>query len=77
MIFGEIHTVHTVDGLKIELRPRPVWEPYVVAVVARRRQEQDILTPVTASERKTGLYIPNVETIRLVRDDRGWLRLTG
>ena len=26
------------------------------------------------SERKTGLYVPNVETIRLVRDERGWLR---
>ena len=23
-------------------------------------------------ERKTGLYVPNVETTRLVRDDRGW-----
>jgi hypothetical protein len=27
------------------------------------------------SERKTGLYVPNVETVRLVRDERGWLRL--
>ena len=27
------------------------------------------------SERKTGLYVPNVETTRLVRDERGWLRL--
>jgi len=24
-----------------------------------------------------GLYVPNVETIGLVRDERGWLRLTG
>jgi hypothetical protein len=27
------------------------------------------------TERKTGLYVPNVETARLVRDERGWLRL--
>jgi hypothetical protein len=26
-------------------------------------------------ERKTGLYVPNVETGWLVRDERGWLRL--
>jgi len=25
----------------------------------------------------TGLYVPNVETVRLARDDRGWLRLVG
>jgi hypothetical protein len=29
------------------------------------------------SERKTGLYVPNVETIRLVQDERGWLRPAG
>ena len=27
------------------------------------------------SERKTGLSVPNVETLPLVRDERGWLRL--
>ena len=32
-------------------------------------------TAVAASERKTGLYVPNVETPQLVRDERGWLRL--
>ena len=41
MIFGEIGADHTVDGLKIEFRPRPVWEPYVEAVLLRQRQEQD------------------------------------
>jgi hypothetical protein len=29
------------------------------------------------SERKTGVYVPSVETVRLVRDERGWLRLAG
>jgi len=29
------------------------------------------------SERKTGLYVRNVETAHLVRDERGWLRLAG
>jgi hypothetical protein len=28
-----------------------------------------------ATERKTEVYVPNVETLRLVRDDRGWLWL--
>jgi hypothetical protein len=77
MIFSEIGADHTVDGLKIEFRPRPIWEPYVEAVLARQRQGLDTLTPVTTSERKTGLYVPNVETVRLVRDERGWLRLAG
>jgi hypothetical protein len=26
------------------------------------------------TERKTGLYVLDVEAVRLVRDDRGWLR---
>ena len=30
---------------------------------------------VPTSERKTGLYVPNVETAQLVQDERGWLRL--
>src|SRR5712691_12448581 len=29
MIFSEIRVDHTVEGLKIEFRPRPIWEPYV------------------------------------------------
>jgi len=77
MIFSEIRADHTVDGLKIEFRPRPVWEPYVEAVLARQRQGLDTLTPVTTSERKTGLKVRDVETIRLARDERGWLRLAG
>jgi hypothetical protein len=55
LIFSEIRADHTEDGLKIESRPKPIWEPYVDAVLARQRQEQDTLTPVTTSERKTGL----------------------
>jgi hypothetical protein len=45
---------HTVDGLKIEFRPRPVWEPYVEAVLARQRQGLDAPATVTTSVRKTG-----------------------
>lgn len=45
------------------------WRPYTVAAVPN---------PVRlATERKTGLYVPDVETDRLVRDERGWLRLAG
>jgi len=28
MIFSEIRADHTEDGLKIEFRPKPIWEPY-------------------------------------------------
>jgi hypothetical protein len=55
MIFSEIRADHTVDGLKIEFRPKPIWEPYVEAVLARQRQEQITSRTVTTSERKTGL----------------------
>jgi hypothetical protein len=77
MIFSEIGADHTVDGLKIEFRPRPVWEPQVEAVLARQRQVLDTLTPVITSERKTGVKHAEVVTARLVQDERGWLRLVG
>jgi hypothetical protein len=48
--------------------PREPWRPYVRSVVPA--ESGNVLT-----ERKTGLYVPNVETARLVRDERGWLRL--
>ena len=51
MIFSEIRADHTVDGLKIEFRPKPIWEPYVEAVLARQRQGQNTAVPVTTSER--------------------------
>ena len=54
LIFSEIRADHTVDGLKIEFRPKPIWEPYVEAVLARQRQGQDTPGPVPTSERKTG-----------------------
>ena len=71
MIFSEIRADHTVDGLKIEFRPKPIWEPYVEAVLARLRQEQTTSLAVTTSERKTGLYPPMLKQSRLVRDERG------
>ena len=49
-----------------ELVPREGWRPYMKATLT---------APRVLSERKTGLYVPNVETTRLVRDERGWLRL--
>ena len=54
MIFSEIRADHTVDGLKIEFRPKPIWEPYVEAVLARQEQARDGPRPVTTSEPKTG-----------------------
>lgn len=57
MIFSEISADHTVDGLKVEFRPKPIWEPYVEAVLARQRQGADVPPAVTTSERKTGLEL--------------------
>jgi hypothetical protein len=69
VVFAEIHA--SSRGIA-RPQPRPDWEPYMAAVLR---------TPVAldrwGTERKTGLYVPNVETTRLVRDERGWLRLTG
>jgi hypothetical protein len=54
MILVEIRADHTVDGLRIEFRPKPIWEPYVEAVLARHRQEQATSPAVTTAKRKTG-----------------------
>jgi hypothetical protein len=54
------------EGL-VNVVVRPGWLPYV----------EEVLKSKGPTERKTGLYVSNVETDRLVRDDRGWLRLTG
>ena len=32
IIFSEIRADHTDDGLKVDFRPTPIWEPYVEAV---------------------------------------------
>ena len=55
IIFSKIRADHTDKGLNVEFRPRPIWEPYVEAVLARQRQEEIPLPPVITSERKTGL----------------------
>jgi hypothetical protein len=54
------------------LEPCESWRPYVVAAIPQQVEVREGPT-----ERKTGLYVPNVETVRLVRDERGWLRLAG
>jgi hypothetical protein len=66
-------------GLRIEFKAKPIWPPYVDAVLARQRQvvdkPPDCYHPT--SERKTGVKPAEVVTARLVRDERGWLRLAG
>jgi hypothetical protein len=52
------------------LEPCEAWRPYVVAAIP-----QPVAVRGGPTERKTGLYVPNVETTRLMRDERGWLRL--
>ena len=73
LIFSEIRADHTEDGLNIEFRPKPIWEPYVVAVLARQRQGQSTAVPVTTSERKTG-FEPAVRTRSHAATPRWWSR---
>ncbi len=77
MLFSEIRADRTENGLNIEFKSKPIWEPYVEAVLARQQHVSDEPPTVITSERKTGLYVANVETVRLTRDDRGWLQLVG
>ena len=55
----------------------PHLEPYVEAVLARRRRQNRGSDPVSRSERKTGVKHTEVVTSQLVQDERGWLRLAG
>ena len=73
LIFSEIRADHTEDGPTIEFRPKPIWEPYVEAVLARQRQGQNTAVPVTTSERKTGLDMPVAHPTIAVH--AGWLEL--
>lgn len=47
MIFSEIRADHTADGLKTDFRPKPIWEPYVEAVLARQKQGHDAMATVS------------------------------
>ena len=53
----------------------PTWVLRSVNTDGGAREISRIREAAGTSERKTGLYVPNVETTRLVRDERGWLRL--
>jgi hypothetical protein len=75
LIFSEIRADHVDGRLLVTFKALPHVEPYVEAVLARKRATESGSDPVSTSERKTGLYVRNVETTRLVRDERGWLRL--
>jgi hypothetical protein len=50
--------------------PREAWKPYLLAVVP-------IEAAKVPTERKTGVKHAEVVTVRLARDERGWLRLAG
>ena len=51
------------------------WKDYVEAIV---KPEGIAMGEVrTPTERKTGVYGADVVTVHLVRDERGWLRMTG
>jgi hypothetical protein len=68
-LIGDIFEEIRADESGIEdFLPREVWKQYMRAVIPEDLKE-------VPTERKTGLYVPNVETGRLVQDERGWLRL--
>jgi hypothetical protein len=68
-VFAEVYA--DADAVA-RILPREDWKPYMAAVLR---------TPAVldrwAKERKTGLNARDVETNRLVRDERGWLGLAG
>jgi hypothetical protein len=76
IIFSEIRADHTDDGLKAEFRPRPIWEPYVEAVLARQRQEEIPTPAVITSERKTGGQARGSDNSS-ARPGRAWVAPTG
>ena len=68
-LIGDICEEVRADANGIEdFLPREIWKQYMRAVVPDDANQ-------VPTERKTGLYVPNVETSRLIRDERGWLRL--
>jgi hypothetical protein len=68
MLFSDIRADHTVNGLNIEFRAKPIWEPYVEAVLARQRQVVDEPPTVITSERKTGLVRINPPSLMLTAE---------
>ena len=56
--------------------PRPIWEPYVEAVLARQRQEEAPSRAVITSERKTGAQ-PVARTSSRLRVRDGGLDMVG
>ncbi len=69
-VFAEIYPPD--DEGTVRALPRDDWKQYMAAVL-----REPASLGRWGTERKTGLYPPNVETNRLVRDERGWLRLAG
>ena len=75
LIFSEIRADHVNENLLVTFKALPHWESYAEAVLARKTATESASDPVSTSERKTGVKHAEVITIRLVLDERGWLRL--
>jgi hypothetical protein len=77
LIFSEIRADHVNGKLVVTFKALPHLEPYVEAVLAKKKAAESGSDLVSTSERKTGVKHAEVITARLVQDDRGWLRLAG
>jgi len=75
-IVGKVFEQITADAEGLdEFVPREAWKDYVRAVVRPETRES---SPTEGGhERKTGVKHVEVVTVRLVQDERGWLRLAG
>lgn len=69
-VVASIFETITAGPDELDFTPRESWKDYVRAVVPNETAPSK-----GAHERKAGLYAFNVETLRLVRDERGWLRV--
>ena len=54
LVFAEVSADHTAENVLVQLKPRPMWEPYVEAVLARQKAPGSAASADTTSERKTG-----------------------
>jgi len=77
MIFSEIRADQTEDGLKIEFRPKPIWEPHLEgpgATKASAGQPGSSRTSVAGSNWKGRAYLNPVRSARMRRADRPMLQ---
>jgi hypothetical protein len=71
MLLSEIRADHTTNGLSIEFEAKPIWEPYVEALLATSTPDRGRTADCYHLGAETGVKHADVITARLVQDERG------